>query len=468
MLTLLTDRENKNLTPKTSPVRIYLFKTLSSCEFQKNSCANSMIFIKKIFPPLMALFVVFGLHFQSTAAIPDSVYKTNIRSVLFQGSDREQPYPVFFMGQTESLILQFDDLDGEMKDFQYTIVHCNYDWKPSQLLRNEYIDGYFTDYITDNESSFNTYVSYTNYRLKFPNLQMRPKISGNYILKIYENGNEDDLVITLRFFVVEPAARIEANVVRPNLTTYFDSHHEVDFNVDVSRLNAFNPTTDYKVLIMQNGRWDNAIWNLEPRFYSDQELIYNYERENVFPAGNEYRIFDTRDVRFGGRGIEQVAQDSFSLYNALLYRDKIREGIGYVYTIDADGHFIIASKGTRDDQTESDYIWVHFRLESTYDEGDVYVFGGLSNWKLKERFKLRYNRKKRQYEGKILLKQGFYNYVYANSANGKADIASLEGNYFQTENEYEIFFYQYNMDRNCDILVGYQLLNSDFTHNGRD
>lgn len=410
---------------------------------------------------IFLVFVFFSYQGATGQVLVDGVYKDEIRSIQFQGLDQEEPYPIIRMGSEDQLTLKFDELTDEATDYQFTVIHCNYNWEPSGLLTNQYLDGMFNDYITDYNTSFNTFVNYFHYQAQFPNFNMKPILPGNYVLKVYADSDPENVILTRRFFVVSYAANISSTARRATLATYMYTHQEIDFEVDITGLNSFNPRSDFKVLIRQNNRWDNAKFDLEPLFIRENKLIYNYEKENVFEGGNEFRAFETRNIRFGGQNVYKQFQDSASVFNAILYAEKPRDEMPYASFRELNGHYVIQSQETRDDDTESDYVWVHFFLQSTYKYAeDVYVFGGLSNWKLDKRFKMKYDSRKRLYKAKVLLKQGYYNYGYAVEKGGEPELTQIEGSQFEAENDYEIFVYQWSMDLNCDLLVGYRKTNS--------
>ncbi|MCB0739303.1 MAG: DUF5103 domain-containing protein [Bacteroidetes bacterium] len=408
----------------------------------------------------LLLFYALGVSAQKNS-LSDSIYNPNIKTVLFQGRDAEEPYPKIRLGSDDMLELHFDELGTEAKNYQFTVVHCNYNWKPSGLLPNQYIDGLNSDFINVYNNSFNTYINYIHYENSFPNFNMKPIISGNYLLKVYEDGDEEKLVLTKRFYVVDYSAKIDAVLRRATLARHMYTSHEIDFNVNISALQSFIPRNDFRVTLRQNNRWDNAKYNIEPQFVLEKELQYNYEEENVFKAFNEFRVFDTRNVRFGGQSLYKNYLSDSSVYHAVLYAEKDRSELPHRYYIDLNGHYIIQNLDGQNDDLESDYVWVHFYMLSTYEmEQDVYVFGALSNWKLKPEFKMEYNKEKHWYHTKVLLKQGFYNYVFAAEKNGKPDLEELEGSYYETENDYEIIVYQRSMVLNADVIVGYKLINS--------
>lgn len=419
--------------------------------------------MKKVFFVCIYICTHFLCLAQNDVAWGNKVYKENIRTVEFKGFGDKQVYPVLMLGSNQKIYLNFDDLDGELKDYQYTIMHCDYNWEESNLMQNEYINGVFYEYILDNETSFNTYIDYTHYRVSFPNENMSPKISGNYILKVYEDADEENLVLTQRFFVYQNNVGIRAEVIRPTYTRFYETHNELDVWVSTGALRPMNVNEDFKIMYMQNGRWDNAKKDIQPRWYNDGVLDYNFEDINTFKAGNEFRFFDTRNVRFGGQRLKRVYQDSFGIYNAELYADKDRNEETYLFYNDFNGYPVIDAKGVESGDVEGDYIWVHFKaLTNAEQEGDLYLFGAFSNWQLNPRYKLTFNKKQLTYEGKFLLKQGYYNYFYAVEKNGKANTTILENSFYQTENDYQVFFYMYSVNLNCDLLMGYKEINSVF------
>lgn len=393
--------------------------------------------------------------------LENRIVKPTIHTVQFEGLDEEEPYPVLRMGTDDKLYLKFDEFSGEIADYQYTVVHCDYNWEPSRLMQNQYLDGMFFDYITNNNTSFNTQVRYMHYEAEFPNFNFSPRVPGNYVLKVYENGDENSVVLTRRFFVTQLKAHVQATVRRATLAKFMYTHQEVDFAVDISQLNSFNPRSDFKVLLRQNNRWDNAIFDLEPQFVTDDKLQYNLERGNLFKGYSEFRFFETRNVRFGGQNIFKTYIDSNNVVNAVLYADESREFLAYSSRFDANGTFIIRSDQTQDDAVESDYVWVHFYLKAKSERlNDVYVFGGLSNWQLQPRCKMTYDAKNERYHARLLLKQGYYNYAYVESTPKGPDMEAFEGTHYQTENDYEIFVYQWSMDLQCHLLVGYRRINT--------
>lgn len=361
------------------------------------------------------------------------------------------------------LELQFDHIGDELKDYEYSLVHCNSDWQPSELDDNEYINGFTEDRITTVANSFNTLVQYTHYSLSLPNSNMRWTVSGNYLLKVIDKDNDDQLVLTRRFLVVEPRWRIEAGFVRPVKVDKMDTCHEIDFNVVPQSERISNPQNDVKAFILQNGRWDNAIGPLKPYIARSESLSYDYQDVVVFPAGKEFRYFDMRTFDYRGEGIKIITEKN-DFYEVTLHTDESRFDRPVTYRADADGRFIIENKNFNQTPLQCDYAKVLFSIEQNMplDDADVYVFGELTDWQLKPEFKMEYSHDALMYYCEAWLKQGYYNYefVVLNHRTGELDPDGFEGNWYETANQYTILTYFRPFGARFDRLMGAVTLNS--------
>lgn len=372
--------------------------------------------------------------------------------------------PMIELNGKERLRLSFDDLDTDQRDLWYSIEHCNADWQPSPLPTNMYIQGQFQDFISDFQYSFNTRVNYIHYTVVFPSDNMKITRSGNYLLKVYENNNPDQLVLTRRFMVYEQKAKITTGLRRPVSPQLRDTHQELDFEVDFSALQVVNPQENVKVTVMQNFRWDNAM-QLKPFFVRDRKLIYDYDDgTNCFPAGNEFRFFDARSIRVQMERIRRINTDSTPVILHLM-PDMVRSFGSYVTYQESNGAFFIrTTDGGRNHAIDADYVWVNFYLpyEAPFIDGNLYVFAALSDWQFKDEFKMFYDYANKAYRARVLLKQGFYNFMYSFLPNSKqkGDDSVIEGNFFQTENDYYIMVYQRALMNNFDELVGFLKINT--------
>jgi hypothetical protein len=289
-------------------------------------------------------------------------------------------------------------------------------------------------------------------------------LSGNYALLVFENNDRSNLVLIQRFYVVEPLVRIEAIVKKATFDPFNGANQEVDFKIFHEKLRLMNPLEDIKVVLMQNRRWDNAIRNLKPGDIRENILIYDYSKENVFPGGNEFRFFDIRTSRHNGENVNNI-EFFRPYYHATLAPDAVRSNKTYEPYREMNGNFKIESQDRVSDyDTECDYEFVHFFLpmQSQLVGGSVNVFGALTGWNANKSNEMKWNFEHGGYELTLLLKQGYYNYQYVYVADGskKADAENIEGSFFITENEYQIFAYYRDQRSRYDRLVGFTTVNS--------
>ncbi len=394
------------------------------------------------------------------------IYKSEIKTVLLSRKGFPLSDPVIQLNTDEKLVLTFDDLTPEVNDYSYRWIHCSSNWEPSTLLsESDYIDGFFTDHIVNYRHSFNTLEGYFHYNLEFPNAQMRPMISGNYLLVIYLNEKPDEPIITERFWVVDSKVEIQSFIHRASDIALRNTHQEIDFKLQLNTLKVANPYSDIKVTIVQNNRWDAAITNLKPVFALDGLLDYNYEEGNLFNAGNEFRNFDLRTTRFQTQYVSQILQDSVTHhYTYILKPDLRRSTQRYTTEDDINGRYLIKIYDDRDGDLEGDYVNVNFRLPvlEESDSGSFYIFGQLTNWSLEPWAKMKYNEETRNFEQTITVKQGYYNYEYLFKPMIKSpsEIAETEGSHYETENDYAFFVYYRDISARYDHLVGYRIINS--------
>ena len=395
----------------------------------------------------------------------NAVFKEDIKTVLLYRDGYELSNPVIQLDEPTKLILKFDDLSGEVKDYSYTIIHCDADWNESMLMQSDYLEGFTENPITDYAQSFNTTFNYINYQLLIPNENVQFKISGNYALVVFEDNDKEKVVLSKRFYVVEPMVDVDGRVKRATQDAFQGEDQEVDFVVNHKNLMINNPREDVKVVVMQNNRWDNAIRDLKPLFIRPDELVYDYNDKNVFEGGNEFRYFDIRSNRMNGENV--VSTDFFRpYYHKTLVLDHVRSTRRYFEYREMNGKYIVESQDrVQNYDIDCDYDFVHFRLgmESILLGGTVNVFGALTNWNANKSNEMTWNFDTSEYELTLLLKQGYYDYEYVYVPDGSmvADSKNLEGSFWQTENEYQIFVYFHDVSSRYDRLVGYTQLNSD-------
>jgi hypothetical protein len=394
----------------------------------------------------------------------NAIYQDGIKSLQLYREGNVLSNPVIELGSEAKLVLKFDDITEKVEEYSYTVIHCDANWNESFIQQIEYLSGFADNPVSDYAQSFNTTVKFVNYQIRIPNEQCSPKYSGNYALVVFKGNNREDLVLIQRFYIVEPLVKINGLVKKATFDPFNGENQEVDFKITNMQLNLLNPREDIQVVLMQNRRWDNAILNLKPLFIKDNVLDYDYNKENVFPGGNEFRYFDIRTVRHNGENVQDI-KFFRPVYHATLMPDEIRTQKKYFSYKEMNGNFVIESQDrVTDPDTECDYIFVHFflPLPSPLVGGSVNVFGALTGWTANKTNEMKWNYQDGGYELTMMLKYGYYNYeyVYVPSGSKKADSSNLEGSHFETENEYEIYAYFKDISAHYDRLVGFQTVNS--------
>ncbi|TAL69388.1 MAG: DUF5103 domain-containing protein, partial [Bacteroidetes bacterium] len=351
---------------------------------------------------------------------PDSVlcsnhiYNEKIKTVQLYKEGWNLSYPIIKLNSDEKLILHFDLIDDQAETYYYTFIHCDIDWKRSDIFPNDYLDGFAENPIEDYVTSFNTTVGYIHYKIGFPNDRVTLSLSGNYILMVYPPDKPEEPAITQRFIVTEDAVKIDVSAHRPQMTKDNNTSQQVDFTVNYAGISIIDPYRNVYAFILQNGRWDNAKRNLKPDFYGNNELKYNsLSDKNIFQGGNEYRYFDIKSIRYK---TEYVNRIDFVVqnYNVYLYPSENREFKPYFYWQDFNGKYYIAFQEGKKPDIDADYVNVYFTLPSKekISGGEMYVSGNLNNWAFNKNNIMTYNSERAEYECTMLLKQGWYNYEY--------------------------------------------------------
>lgn len=395
---------------------------------------------------------------------PDRTYSPTIRTVQCFKAGFELAAPIIDLGSTEQVVLRFDDLAPDIEDLSYTLVHCDHLWQPTDLPVGAYLEGATNAYLPPGRQSYNTLQPFIHYQLMVPNRDMRPTRSGNYLIKVYRGGDENDLVLTRRMLVVEPVATINARVAATRQVDLRDAAQQVDFTINTNNLPVQDPFGEIHVTLLQNFRWDDARTGAQPRFVRGNELVYDFPEQGLFMGGNEYRNFDLKNIRFVTNRVERITPGlGERVYEAWLQPEPPRTIRRYNTQQDINGRYLVRNDMVDGDPLGADYLNVHFVLPLDAPlMSDPYVYGQLSDWQCKPEFRMTWNPERKAYEATILLKQGFYDFSYVTQPrkNEPPDITAIEGSHFETENDYTILVYYTDRMQRLDRLVGVRWVNS--------
>ncbi len=361
--------------------------------------------------------------------------------------------PIFRINDNFSL--EFDDLYANEANYNYTITHCDYNWKPSELSRNEYLNGFDDQRIQDYSNSLNTLQLFSHYKLAFPNRFTSFKVSGNYVIKIL--NEEKEIVFSRKFILYENLVSVPIQIKRARGSEELFSKHNLDFTIKSTQIQFQNPLQNVKIKAIQNGNINYAITNIKPQYTIGNDLIYKYDKETQFWAGNEFLNFDTKDIRTPYGSISYIDTKG-GTYNSHLYANYARANKIYTFFPDINGNFLIRNINGNTNFLEADYSWVYFTLDipELFDKKEIYINGMFNDFALIPENKMEYNKTTKRYEKSIMVKQGFTNYQYV-TVNSQGQIENknaVDGNFYQTENNYTILvYYRENLQR-FDRVIG--------------
>jgi len=406
----------------------------------------------------------------STLRFCNAIYEGDIRTVRVVQENSGFNFPVITLNETnQALRLEFDQLTSERDYYQFTLIHCDARWNRSNLVKTQFLDGTGFDNIENHFFSNSTLTQYVHYTANFPTEQTTPKISGNYLLVVYRNFNESDIVLSRRIMVLNPQGNVDVTVSQSSQVEFRSENQQVNFTFTTLK-NYFipYPYQDLTAVILRNGEWLGSNDVLKPQFIQNQSFAYKQMLGSQFQGMNEYRYFDVRSLRVSQAWVKKKMNIG-NQKHVWLVTDQSRGYDRYMNWNDYNGRVFYDNKDIIKDSllkssgvfNESDYCFVHFSLTSDPIEKDIYIYGELSDWRIQESHKMFYNADAKIYEAVIPLKQGYYNYVYGvKDDNGNLDFKQLEGSHSVAENNYMVLMYHRNQTMAYDELIGYGLKNS--------
>lgn len=400
-----------------------------------------------------------------------AAYATDTRTAIFDNNFRslractESNYyapPVVELDGDDRVRIEFDEISPEMRYMRYSLLHCDANWQPSQLVESDYVDGFNEADIEEYDFSSGTFANYVHYGISLPNEDMPILLSGNYLLRVYPEEDSENTLLQVRFSIVEKAVDIFAEVTSRTDIDYNKSHQQVAVTVDTKDYRVENMYADLKVVVTQNARSDNEAIVTNPLRVSSNKAFFEHDRKLIFPAGNEFRRFEMTTTNYIGMGIDRYAyHDPF--YHAELKIDEPRCYGSYTYDQTQYGRFTIRESNAFDSNTGADYMIVHFALDIPRQSGgDIFVDGEFTQHNFTNANRMHFNEATNRYELDMPLKQGAYNYQYLWLPHGSkaALTAPIEGDFYQTVNEYQIKVYNRRLGERYDRLIGYTVLYS--------
>jgi Domain of unknown function (DUF5103) len=416
---------------------------------------------------LILIVIIFSLTRLSAQVYEDGLRDSTIGTPMLFPYGNQMGLPIIKLNSSDQLELHFDDITGGYKNYYYTFVLCNADWTAAMVSYFDFVKGYSNNRINTYRVSSIAQQKYTHYQAYLPERTCTPIKSGNYLLKVYLDGDTSKTVFTKRFMVYEEKVNLGTQIVQPLAPKLFKTHQRIITRMNTQSLNLTNAQQQLKIIILQNNRWDNAVQNVLPTFIRGKDIEYNNENDFVFQAGREWRWADLRSFRFWSDRV-QKGEQGIGKNTIYLKPDGVRNNLLYSFYRDLNGMYNIETTDNINPYWQGDYAKVYFNFSppgnTPYIGKELYLIGKMSNYALNAQTKMVFNADKGVYETSLQLKQGYYSYQYMlYSNNGKQvvkDINETEGNYWETENTYQVLVYFKPFGARVDELVGYSTANS--------
>jgi hypothetical protein len=401
---------------------------------------------------IIKVFIITLLPYISFSQVEEINPPDFIKTINFKSNTPETQLPILQLG--ESVVLEFDALNGDEADFYYKIDYFNFDWTPSNLIKSEFLDGFDNQRIRDYENSINTYQIFSHYKLTIPNSFTKSlKISGNYMISVY--NDDDELMFSRKFMIYENLTSVGVSVKRTRNIEFIEQKQRIELTILSNDIQLNNPKQTVKAVIIQNNNLHNAITNIKPQYTLGSKLIYKYDSETSFWAGNEFQFFENKDVRAANTGIQSI--DLKEVYHNYLYPNMERKSKPYTYNPDINGNYLITNVDANDVSIEADYVWMHFFLsgDNILTNKNVHIYGNFNNYAINDETRMIFDEQKNRFTNTMMLKQGFYNYKYiVVNDNGTIDEGAISGNFWQTENNYKVLVYYRDLGSRYDKIIG--------------
>ncbi|MDE6300756.1 MAG: DUF5103 domain-containing protein [Muribaculaceae bacterium] len=406
---------------------------------------------------IVSLALAAGLCAHAITDTMTGMFNSGVRTLRVEHSSGDMFAPaVVVPGAGDRLYISFDHLADDREYLRWRAVRCDANWQPSSLAESEWLDSFNESAIETYDYSRATTVPYVHYEFKFPNDDITPAMSGNYLIQVYPENDPEDVWLQTRVMISEQSAPVVASLTSRTDVDYNREHQQLTVEVDTERAGVDDPFNDLRVVISQNGRCDNEIMVRQPLRMSGRKAVYEHQQPLIFEAGNEYRRMEVSNINYPGMGVEDIGWHA-PYYHFTLQTDESRAGHAYLYDQTQNGRFVVREYNSDQSDVDADYVVVHFSLDYPELPGwMIFLDGDFTQRRFDDASRMFYNHETGRYEKALQLKQGAYNYQYLAVRPGgqRGETSVIEGDKYQTQNEYLIKVYARGTLDRTDRLIG--------------
>ncbi|WP_440998606.1 type IX secretion system plug protein domain-containing protein [Fodinibius sp. SL11] len=372
----------------------------------------------------------------------------DIQSIQLYPTGQPQEAPIITLHSGQSLQLSFDYLGTQNRQFRVTIEHFDQSWNKSRIGPNTYLNSFSETTIQSSNISFGQRPSYQHLEFSFPNNELQPAVSGNYLIKVYST-DDSSLLFSMPFFITEDEGRVQTkaerlfaqrNDGRP-LEQLFSTYDYPDF--------VEYPQFDLAMSFVQNRFWGRTKQVEFLDTITPGQLRGYIDHDNAFIGNYEFKRLDLQNFEVDGQQILDY-QPGITPPRIILRRD--------VQNLDTNPNQTqaAATEGNRGDERNSNYAQVAFRLqtdERISSSADIYIVGHFNNWMISDLNKMSFDPDEQMWTGQALIKQGTYAYKYIIVQDNQLDDLSLDQGFLSAQQEYLTFIYFKDPDKNFDRLL---------------
>ena len=380
---------------------------------------------------------------------------SDVFTVQLHAGEKETSLPIVEIGSGLQLRLAFDLVEGESRPLTAYFYHADRDWN-RDLTAGEVLTGFYQDEILDYRSSGSTILPYVHYEYTFPNRSIDFKVSGNFVVRVSEQGREDDALFERRFFVTEQATSVEMRLdqfmlpgsrstsIRPFLR----------FRPPTSNTSVF----DYSACFIRNAELRSISCIDRPTLDVQPDITFATEPESSFKPAPATFFVNISELRTGGR-IERVNQQSIP-WRVEIEPDNARfPGTQLAPFINGKTVIREANKFLNEPDYAAEYVNAVFRFippDGAPLNAPVFLTGSFNNWTADNRYALVWDETSSWYHGRYLVKQGHYAYSYL-SGDPRLSEAMNVG-LPQLENMFTGLVYHHDLFSQTDRLIAVQSL----------
>ncbi|HET6528367.1 MAG TPA: type IX secretion system plug protein domain-containing protein [Balneolaceae bacterium] len=355
--------------------------------------------------------------------------------------------PVIKLHSPQKLVLSFDYLSEQNRQFRVEVSHRSRDWQKSPIGPSVYLDSFFQTYIQGSEESFSQQPAYQHLEYEFPNPQLRPIVSGNYLLEVYSYSG-DELLFSVPFFITEDRGALQTRV--ETIFAQRKDAHSLDQLFSTYRYPPFIefPQFDLGIAYTQNQFWGRMREAGFLNTFGRGEISGHIDRNEAFISDYEIKVLDLRSFVADGQQVLEYRPGT-TPPTVILRRD--------VQNLDTNPRYFSASGlGIPIDDRSSGYARVQFSLDTDAavpHSANIYIVGDFNNWMINDLNKMSYDIQQNLWQGHALIKQGEYAYKYVLVENGVMDDLALDQGFLAPRQEYLTFVYFKDPTHNFDRLL---------------